>query len=295
MDPSGIVLSRQYLFDDPTPEKATEWGEQLWKRLQVILVAPPPAALRDPNSYAFVNDRMVNFVLARLVVRGCQIDAATVGLPEDLRLEQWAEAVDDVLDVPDNTRGELAWLLSRICPRVRTKGAELTPAQHRRVATFAERKGHSCYICGRALIHDALPPAPGGKPDWRAFEVDHIFPQARGGGRSPDNLAACCQSCNKYKAVLLSYADLPIESAITPATSEVGVRSTFGGQMKFALVWKQRGACAVCETPFYEADDRRLYAYRGDANDAYHFLNVRVACGTCGDARAAQLRGVFLQ
>jgi hypothetical protein len=32
-----------------------------------------------------------------------------------------------------------------------------------------------------------------------ALEIDHIVPQAQGGGSSADNLCLCCRRCNAYK------------------------------------------------------------------------------------------------
>jgi 5-methylcytosine-specific restriction endonuclease McrA len=44
------------------------------------------------------------------------------------------------------------------------------------------RDGYVCYICG-----------------GEANTVDHMVPVARGGTDQPDNLAACCASCNYSK------------------------------------------------------------------------------------------------
>jgi hypothetical protein len=41
----------------------------------------------------------------------------------------------------------------------------------------------------------------------KAFEVDHITPQARGGDSSEDNLALACRSCNQYKWKYVSAVD----------------------------------------------------------------------------------------
>jgi hypothetical protein len=39
------------------------------------------------------------------------------------------------------------------------------------------------------------------------FEVDHIVPQASGGGDEPENLALCCKSCNIRKSGHISGKD----------------------------------------------------------------------------------------
>lgn len=305
MKPSSVVLGRKYRFPDTYTEKSEEWGERLWKLLRLHLTVDVPPALRDREQYDFITDRLVNFVLARLVTRGVQIYKATVGLPEGVRLERWGEAAADVLDVSDEVCDDIAWHLSKICPRIVLNGARLTPAQKRVVTRFAKTNSHRCYLCGLHLDYDGAEQvaqedaSDGGNGDVekapairRDFEIDHIFPQKRGGGRSPENIAACCEDCNKYKDVLLSYADFAIESAITTSVGD-NVKTKFGGRNKFALLWRQSGSCAVCNGRFYDAQDERLYLIRRNEQDCYHFMNVEIACSECFANRS--LEGVQLR
>lgn len=53
----------------------------------------------------------------------------------------------------------------------------------------ARRAGHRCEYCH----------APEAVTTFE-FEVEHIMPQASGGGDSQDNLALSCRACNAFKA-----------------------------------------------------------------------------------------------
>jgi 5-methylcytosine-specific restriction endonuclease McrA len=299
--PSSVSLERKYVFPDPTHEKTEEWGERLWKLLRLHLELEVIPALRDPQQYEFMTDRLVNFVLARLVVRGVQIYKANRQLPSEVWHRLWSESVSDVLNVSDDVRDDITWHLSKICPRVLSDGAKLSGNQKKRITRFAHANSHRCYICGYHLeydkrgevecdndVIDVLDEASSDVlPSRRSFEIDHMFPQKRGGGRSAENLAACCEECNKYKDVLLSFADFPLENAITGSIG-ASVRKTFGGRNKFALLWRQSGSCAICETKFHDASDERLYLIRRNPSDSYHSLNVDVACGACIDEQSLE-------
>jgi hypothetical protein len=46
-----------------------------------------------------------------------------------------------------------------------------------------ERDGYACVYCSSPLN----------------LSLDHVTPQSKGGGHSPDNLVTCCRSCNSSK------------------------------------------------------------------------------------------------
>ena len=50
-----------------------------------------------------------------------------------------------------------------------------------------KRDGMICYICEKQLTREEV-------------TFDHIIPRKQGGSESADNLAVCCESCNKHKA-----------------------------------------------------------------------------------------------
>ncbi|HEX8072909.1 MAG TPA: HNH endonuclease signature motif containing protein [Pyrinomonadaceae bacterium] len=58
------------------------------------------------------------------------------------------------------------------------------------------RARHACEYCHAPEVVFNLP-----------FEVEHITPQARGGGSAEDNLALACRSCNLYKSDHVSAVD----------------------------------------------------------------------------------------
>lgn len=285
MEPSRIDLRRTYAFQDDAEEKKQDWGPRLWALISSLIAFEPPALLVDRDDYTFVRDRMVSYIQARLVTRARQIDDVMASFPEGARQDALADMVEEILALSEQQRQEIAWLLSRISARIRREGAVLTTNQRRTIEAFATANAHRCYICGRAM-HYAGAPHPEAEIEnaRRAFELDHIFPQKRGGSRSRVNLAGCCESCNKYKDVLLSYADASLETLITSSTSSASVVRIFNRRAQFLIMWRQRGECARCSVPFYEAPDERLFLLRRDRSDAYHFLNVEVACCTCGDA-----------
>lgn len=285
MQPSGITLLREYRIREGAPDKAAHWGEQLWNLLASEVRLELPAAVVDREAYQFVHTRLVNHLLSRLVVRAKQANLANAGLPYETRAEAVRRAVDDVVALPEERQALVAYLLSRIVDRIERRGATLTPVQRGRVAEFARGRRHRCYICGRRLFYgdDAVHDPVEEKAAYRSFELDHLFPQARGGGRGPDNLGACCESCNKYKDVNLSFADFPVEMSQTASLNPVQVAKVFDGRVEFALLWRQGGDCARCGTKFHDASDERLYLVRRDVGDAYHFMNVEIACGACED------------
>lgn len=288
MEPCRVDLPRTYAFWDDVDEKKEDWGPRLWSLISSTVDFDPPVVLVDRDAYGFVRDRMVSFIHARLVTRARQIDAEMAAFPEDARQDRLAEMVGEVLTLGEGQLQDMAWLLSRIAARIRRKGGVLTTAQRAEVEEFASANRHRCYICGRGLHYEAVPHPEAGmaNANYRSFEIDHMFPQGRGGGRSRSNLAACCESCNKFKDVKLSYADDVVESLLTVSQDGARVERTFNAKARFLVLWRQRGECARCSIKFYAASDERLFLFRRNPADAYHFMNVEIGCGTCGDLQA---------
>ena len=94
--------------------------------------------------------------------------------------------------------------------------------------------------------------------------------------RSRTNLAACCESCNKFKDVKLSFADEAIETLITASTDSAKVARALHAKARFLVLWRQKGECARCSIKLYEAPDERLFLFRKNKDDAYHFVNVEI-------------------
>jgi hypothetical protein len=294
-DLSSIELVRTYRFSDDADDKMADWGRQLWRLLRAKLEFDHPRLLRDNGEGEFIAERFTNYALARLAARGMVVEMAMAGLSEEARFQAFQNAVEDVLDVDEGTRDKVVWLLDRICARRKRKGGELTTAQKKAVSTFATQENHRCYICGQELSfpsrqHPKAPIDPE-ETNWRQFEIEHIFPQSKGGGRHRTNLAACCQSCNKIKDDYLSFADLPLEDFITSSSEEEKVIKAFGSKGKFALLWRQRGKCAVCDTPFHDAKNEKLVLLKRESNDAYHFMNAQIVCGDCAPSENTSAPG----
>jgi hypothetical protein len=60
-----------------------------------------------------------------------------------------------------------------------------------------ERAGGRCEYCQSLAAYAT-----------QSFDVDHIFPQSRGGASSPDNLAYACSGCNRHKYSRIAAIDL---------------------------------------------------------------------------------------
>lgn len=76
------------------------------------------------------------------------------------------------------------------------KARPVTPRLRRCVF---DRDGWACTSCGRAVEWNA--PRCQQLLDWRTVgHVDHVFPRARGGPSTPDNLRLLCAPCNLSKA-----------------------------------------------------------------------------------------------
>jgi hypothetical protein len=292
-----IDLSRTYSFRDEAEEKMEDWGRHLWRLLRENLEFDTPKLFRNNDDFQYLAERLTNYAQARLITRGIVVEKDNFELSDDVRNVAFTEVVDEIIDVPELVRDRIVWYLSRICSRIRKSGSNLTSTQIRTIKRFATSQAHRCYICGQALHYSAqVEPNEDSAREvspWRKFEIDHIFPQKRGGGRSRGNLAACCESCNKFKDVLLSFADFALETVITSSVDPANVRAKFDGKNKFALMWRQRGACALCGTKFHDSPDERLFLQRRDARDVFHFLNVELICGPCADAHA--LEGVLIR
>lgn len=288
MEPCRIDLPRTYAFWDNAEEKKEDWGPRLWSLISSTVDFEPPIVLVDREAYGFVRDRMISYIHARLVTRARQIDLEMAGFPEDARQDRLADMVEEILSLGEEQRQDIAWLLSRISARIRRKGGVLTTAQRGEVEVFASANAHRCYICGRGLHYaDRLhADAQMEKANYRAFELDHIFPQKRGGSRSRANLAGCCESCNKFKDVKLSFADEAVEAYITVSVDQGKVARAFPLKARFLVLWRQKGECARCSIKFYDAPDERLFLFRKNQDDAWHFTNVEIGCGACGDQHA---------
>lgn len=65
----------------------------------------------------------------------------------------------------------------------RGRGYEQPPDWKQTVVRILDRDGRICYLCA-----------------GHATTVDHVIPQARGGGHEDDNLAAICTVCHDLKS-----------------------------------------------------------------------------------------------
>jgi HNH endonuclease len=293
---TSIELSRTYRFDDPVEEKKAEWGLLLWRLLRNELPEELSTPLRDTAGSAYILERLTNYMLARLVTRGVMVAKEMKDLPQEIQDEAYRAAVDDLLNVEPEVRENIVWHLSRICSRIRTDGGELTGAQIDKIEQFATTNSHRCYVCGRALGFPTVPYSGdvAETAQLRKFGIDHIFPQSRGGGRNPGNLAACCKQCNEVKDAFLSYVDFHLERDVLNTSDPDMIRRRFGNKvMRVALLWRQLGKCAMCETHFFDAPDERQLLHKKNKLDPYHFFNIEVLCGRCVDTYSIQ--GVFLE
>ncbi|WP_425985261.1 HNH endonuclease [Ensifer sp. R-19] len=287
MEPTGIILERSYVLPDDLESKTAHWGEILWSLLRREAAIELPRSLRNLDEFDFINIRLTNYLLSRLIVQGIVVFRKHKDLDDDTLQSKLEDVVDDLLNLSEPTRDQVVSYVRLICERLDTNaGASLTKNQNRRIKAFAGQKGHRCYICGQQLTYEEQSinngSGNGAGHNARAFEVDHIFPQSRGGGRGTDNLAASCNSCNKIKGHSINYADFPIEKALTKSESPNNIKADVASaEMKFALLWKQKGACALCGVHFYAQEDEQLHIFKKNTRDTYHFLNTQIVCVRC--------------
>ncbi|MVA27279.1 HNH endonuclease (plasmid) [Agrobacterium vitis] len=298
MEPTGITLGRSYVLSEDLESKTAHWGEILWNLLRREATIDLPRSLRNLDEFEFINIRLTNYLLSRLIVQGIVTFRNYKDLDDDTLQSKLEEVVDDLLNLSVPARDQVVSYVRLICERLDTNaGASLTKNQNQRIKAFAGRKGHRCYICGQRLTYEETVDNSNGNGvgrDTRAFEVDHIFPQSKGGGRGTDNLAACCNACNKIKGHSISYADFPIEKAITKSEKPHNVKADVASSdMKFALLWKQRGSCSVCGVHFYAQEDEQLYLLKKNRRDTYHFLNTQIVCVRCVEEHS--LDGVLIR
>jgi 5-methylcytosine-specific restriction endonuclease McrA len=76
--------------------------------------------------------------------------------------------------------------------RLKKLFAAPTPHLRREDAMRIFKRDHfRCYYCGLDGLHRF--------ENWLVLTVDHIHPQAKGGGRVMSNLVTACQPCNVIK------------------------------------------------------------------------------------------------
>lgn len=300
--PTSITLKRTYSFEESDLNRAEDWALPLWRYIQLnVPFSVDVSALKDQELAEVLHERFVSYVFSRLVVGACH--ALERAMQQDADAESHAtllaDSVDAVLDVDANVRDTMGWYLNRIAKRILGCQASPSPGQRKAIVRRATENGHRCYLCGRTLHYKNRPFGTDDTPHIDkirtklAFEIEHIWSQARGGGRGRANLAASCNECNKLKRHLVSYADIAIEQIMTTATSPDSIRAAMSGDARFALIWRQSGCCAVCSKAFYEIDSEHLFLVKREISQPYHFLNMMAVCRDCDSAY--QLNGVDLR
>lgn len=286
-----VRLPKTYPVPGVTTEREDDWGPALWAFLSAnIPFAVDTSPVRVEGLAETIRERLINYVFARLIVAGCYATEHLAN-PSELRYARLESAVDLVLDVDDHFRARVVWYLDRICTRVLGRDAELSTHQIREIRKFATAHSHRCYLCGRVLHYQGSPFGDEGDEaitqirQKRAFEIEHIWSQARGGRLSRDNLAASCNECNKIKKEALSPADLPLEAYQGWANEPESVKSLVNSQVRVALFWRQHGACAICSTPFYALQTDSLYLIPRETDQPFHFFNMMICCDDCNSAR----------
>ncbi|OYU25422.1 MAG: hypothetical protein CFE41_21380 [Burkholderiales bacterium PBB2] len=270
------------------------WGPDLWRFVaNQVEFKFDLSPLRQEELSQVIHNRIVNYTVSRLIVGGCQAISPVRNIP-DFRQEPLQQLVDDILDIDDQRRDRIVWYLDRICPRILSGANSLSRKQNSFIRGFAAQRDHRCYICGNFLHYRSK---PYGNDNWdrideirrnRAFEIEHVWCQARGGQKNIENLAASCNRCNKLKAELLSPVDLPIEAYVGSPSSESSVKTFLNAQLRFSLMWYQAGRCATCKTPFFELEDEVLVVALREREQPYHFFNMMICCAACDSSKKLQ-------
>lgn len=293
-------LPRRYNFPEPRPYDSLPYGEELWTLIWHLCSSQVGSPLRDHEMSEVVRQRTTGYIVSRLIVEARRVRRGFSDEPLGETAERYLtqlldDLVDRILDVSEANRNRASDLLLKITRRLSLKQGEATPGQANAIETFAEASGHRCYICAAPLryrpfdektIQHLTPDkqeSAAFEHNRRRYELEHIYPQSKGGTRSPHNLASCCRECNKFKDDLTTFAELQIEPIIVVSDDPTRVKETFGARQRFGLFWRQQGRCRSCAQPFYEKHDERLFVVRREKSDAYHFLNTQIICGECHD------------
>ncbi|VEF36998.1 HNH endonuclease [Stenotrophomonas maltophilia] len=297
-------LARTYRFKETEELHREDIAQDLWHAVESVLATSVQIdCLRSGDELtAIVSERVVNYVYSRMVISGCYwMDLNGVPSDQLVLVDGMVQALRDVLDVPDgDLEQRIAYMLARVCTRVRQKHAKLNDTQIGAIRNFAAVEGHRCYLCGADLHYEAHRPYGDDSDDGidrvrdqRSFEIEHIWNQARGGSRAPSNLAACCKACNKHKSHLISFVDLPIEQINSGAKRPESILTSINNQYRFSIIWKQHGRCARCDRHFYEIDSESLYLVKREYDQPLHFLNLEISCGQCNNDLS--LKGVKIR
>lgn len=300
-------LERSYAFVETDPSKAADLARPLWRYLSVKMpLGVDIGPLKQKEMADLMRERFTNYLYARLVIGACHalIRSRTSSVPgkndsglpvegEDSVLEM---AVSSVLDVDDEAVSDIVAYLTPLCARILSnKNAKPSPSQTKAIRRHAVSQGHRCYLCGRELHYEKkrpYPAIPEGAADddiarikkireKRAFEIEHIWSQSRGGSRHRVNLASSCNECNKIKAHLISFADLPVEQMITETTTGESLAAALDGRARLAILSRQDARCAHCGIKFHTLESEDLYAVKKEWDEPYHFYNLLLVCVEC--------------
>ncbi|MDC3993170.1 HNH endonuclease [Pseudomonas aeruginosa] len=288
--PSRITLDKFYLFNESESHRTTDWATPLWQYLKInVPFACDISVLRNQELSKVLHERFINYVISLLITGACHaLETHPGGNPDDdQRTELLAESIDSILEVETETRDTIAWYLERICDRILSKKAEPSSGQRSAILRKATEHGHRCYLCGRTLHYRHRPFGSDETEnidkirEMRSFEIEHIWSQARGGSRHRENLAASCKQCNKIKRHLLSFADISIEQIMTTASKPKSIRASMSGDFRLALLWHQKGCCAMCRKKLHNIDSEHLFLAKKETSQPYHFFNMMAVCNQC--------------
>ncbi|NWB56502.1 HNH endonuclease [Pseudomonas sp. F8002] len=285
-----VQLEKTYAIKEAHESRAEDWGPQLWAFVKAqVPFSVSFESLREPGFQEVLHDRFVNYVFSRLILGA--VHAAnlidTAELDEEESYESLSASVETILDVEPDIRDRIVWYLDRIAWRIKKKEADPTRGQKNSIKKLAIENRHRCYLCGKALHYNDSPFGSDDdafikeKRQKRAFEIEHIWSQARGGGRGRDNLAASCSVCNKLKKHLVNFTDIAVEQIMTTAVEPESVRYSMSAEFRFALIWRQQGKCFFCSRKFHDVDTEDLLLVKRERTQPYHFFNMMLVCLDC--------------
>ncbi|TFZ60900.1 hypothetical protein E4V01_03580, partial [Methylorubrum sp. Q1] len=262
-------LANRYKFAELRPYNNPPYGEELWSLVWRLTETQAESPLRDTEMKDIARQRLTGYIVSRLLAEAYRIRTGFPHGPLSDTMEHWLtklldEMIERMLDTSEVEKNQISDLLSNITRRVALRHGEPSDSQKNAIATFAETNGHRCYLCAAPLnysdfaenLSQHLPLEEQEelkqKHNKRRYELEHIYPASKGGSRSPYNLSACCNECNKFKANMTTFAELPIETMLVSSDKSDRVRETFGKRQRFGLFWRQHGRCKSCERPFFQ-------------------------------------------
>lgn len=276
---------------DEGEEKYTSYGYQLVQLVNDLIQPSEHSFIKDMDYIVANRQRTLDYVVSRILNIGHYYiklyDYTSSEYEENL-----LERLKDFLDIEDALIRKIFILTKKIC--INYNNTDPTQKQKNSIRSYAKKKRHQCYICGRLLDSDKQTENKKNEISEKKekglytrdlLEVEHIFPRSHGGGLNKENITVACEHCNKIKDDKLSYADCYFEDFICNSDSEKSVSSKLTKEIKFSILYKQSFKCNICEKQLFKLDIKNILFYKKENDLPFHYTNILMCCEECKESK----------